>query len=86
MCCDWVGGLHNVCPAQQCCGCINVASINSGVLGPFTPVDPRADLSSNWEGRCRPLPTLNYLTFDLEPPGKKNLLQSDWTDSLGTKK
>ena len=35
---DCVGGLRN---ATVCCGCIYVASVNSGALGPFTPVDPR---------------------------------------------
>ena len=44
-------------------------------------VTSRADPSSNLEGRCRPLPMPNYLTFDLEPRRKKNLLQSDWTDA-----
>ena len=44
-------------------------------------VTSRADPSSNWEGRCRLLPTLNYLTFNLEPRRKKGLLQSDWTDT-----
>ena len=40
---DCVGGLRN---ATVCCGCIYVASVNSGALGPFTPVDPLArDLS-----------------------------------------
>ena len=34
---DCVGGLHN---ATLRCGCICVASISSGVLGPLTPVDP----------------------------------------------
>ena len=37
-----------------------------------------ADPSSNWEDRCRPL---NHLTVDFELRGKKNLLQSDWTDT-----
>ena len=52
------------------------------LLLPGSVVGSRCDIesnpSSNWEGRCRPL---DYLTFDLEPHGKKNLLQSDWTDT-----
>ena len=26
--------------AMECCGCIYVASVNSGTLVPFAPVDP----------------------------------------------
>ena len=42
LCSDCVAGLRN---ATVCCGCIYVASVNSGALGPFTPVDPSPFLS-----------------------------------------
>ena len=35
-----MAGLRN---ATVCCVCIYVASVNSGALGPFTPVDPEQE-------------------------------------------
>ena len=43
-----MGGLRN---ATVCCGCIYLASVNSGALGPFTPVDPSVGTKAVREGR-----------------------------------
>ena len=79
-------GANSTPTARQASARYNLPLLCPGVLAAPTRVSccrvkMTVTSSSNWEGRCRPLPMLNYLTFELELHENKNLLQSDWTDT-----
>ena len=74
-----MGGLRY---ATQRCGCICVASVSSGALGPFTPVDPhlrdRASAIANNRDRTRVYRRSYHIPRSIPSPSAFALALDGW--------